>query len=128
MTVQPTIVPYLSYEDGHAAIAFLREAFGFEIVQAHDDERGRLLHAEMRFGDGMVLLGTAKAAKGSPGIYVVVDDVNAHHGRARAAGATIVYPPEQTEWGTWRYRCTDPEGHEWTFGSYRPQTEAPSWA
>ncbi|WP_349365091.1 MAG: VOC family protein [Roseitalea porphyridii] len=128
MAGQPTIVPYLSYEDGHAAIAFLRDAFGFDVIQAHHDDEGRLLHAEMCFGDGVVMIGTAKAGKGSPGIYVVVDDVKAHHARARDAGAEIVYPPERTDWGTWRYRCADPEGHEWSFGSYQPRTEAPSWA
>ena len=54
------------------------------------------------------------------GVYVVVEDVDAHHERAVAAGAEIVYPPEATEWGTRRYRALDPEGYEWSFGSYVP--------
>ncbi len=72
-------------------------------------------------------MGTADLPKGSPGIYLVVEDVAAHHRRAMAAGAMEVYPPEETEWGTQRWRAKDPEGHEWSFGSYAPQTEAPSW-
>jgi uncharacterized glyoxalase superfamily protein PhnB len=46
-----------------------------------------------------------------------VDD---HFERAVATGATVVFPPEDTEWGTRRYRVLDPEGNEWSFGSYRP--------
>lgn len=63
------------------------------------------------------------AAATSPaghGIYVVVDDVDAHHERARAAGAGSVYGPEDIGFGTRRYRALDPEGYEWSFGTYRP--------
>ena len=63
------------------------------------------------------------AAATSPtghGVYVVVDDVDAHHERARAAGARIVYGPEDTDFGTRRYRALDPEGYEWSFGTYSP--------
>ncbi|MEL7178154.1 MAG: VOC family protein [Pseudomonadota bacterium] len=127
MSHTPSIVPYLSYADGKAAIAFLTKAFGLSVVQSYDDENGVLQHAEMRFGNGIIMMGTADMAKGSPGIYLVVEDVQAHFDAAKAAGAQIVYPPEQTEWGTWRYRAKDPEGHEWSFGSYAPSTEPPSW-
>lgn len=123
----PTIVPYLSYADGRAAIAFLTQAFGFREVQAYYDESGVLLHAELAHGTGVVMLGTDDRPKGSPGIYVAVDDVDAHHGRAMAAGASEVYPPEDTEFGTRRWRARDPEGHEWSFGTYRPSTEPPAW-
>ena len=125
----PTIIPYFSFADGPAAIAFLTEAFGFEVVQKADAEDGTLVHCEMRYGEGVIMMGTdAQRGKGSPGVYVVVEDVEAHHARAVKAGAEIVYGPEQTEWGTWRYRCLGPEGHEFTFGTYSPSTEPPSWA
>ena len=54
------------------------------------------------------------------GVYVVVDDVDAGHERAAAAGARVVYPPEKTEFGTRRFRALDLEGYEWSFGSYAP--------
>jgi uncharacterized glyoxalase superfamily protein PhnB len=129
MSETPTIVPYLSYVDAKAAMGFLGKAFGFETVQAFDGADRRLMHGEMRFGDGVIMLGSVEEAPAtqSPGIYVVVGDVDAHHERAVAAGATIVYPPEDTEFGTRRYRARDPEGHEWSFGTYQPQTEAPKW-
>jgi uncharacterized glyoxalase superfamily protein PhnB len=53
-------------------------------------------------------------------VYVVVDDVDAAHERAAAAGARVVYPPEKTEFGTRRFRALDLEGYEWSFGSYAP--------
>ena len=59
---------------------------------------------------------------------MVVDDVQRHFDTAKTAGAEIVYPPEKTEWGTWRYRAKDPEGHEWSFGSYAPSTQPPNWS
>ena len=122
-----SIVPYLSYRDAKAAMTFLTDAFGFEKVQSFDDDQEMLQHGEMRFGNGVIMLGTAEAAKGSPGLYLVVEDVDAHFETAKKAGAEIVYPPEDTEFGTRRYRARDPEGHEWSFGTYAPSTEAPAW-
>lgn len=128
MAEKPDIVPYLSYRDGHAAIAFLTEAFGLGLVQMAKAEDGSVLHAELAHGNGVIMMGTAELPKGSPGIYLVVPDVAAHYENATQAGAEIVYPPEKTEWGTERYRAKDVEGHEWTFGTYQPQTEPPDWA
>lgn len=127
MTDTPSIVPYLSYADGKAACAFLEKAFGLRTITAFDGEDGTLMHAELAFGNGVIMVGTEKREKGSPGLYLVVQDVDAHFAQAQAAGAEILYPPEDTEWGTRRYRAKDPEGHEWSFGSYQPQTTAPDW-
>ena len=124
----PDIVPYLSYVDTPAAIDFLTRAFGLEVVQRQDAEDGSVLHCEMRHGNGVVMIGMEARAKGSPGLYLVVRDVDAHHATAVAEGAEVVYPPEETEWGTKRWRARDPEGHEWSFGSYAPSTEPPAWA
>lgn len=125
----PTIVPYFGYRDAAAALRWLAEAFGFEEKQAFAAPDGTVMHAEMAFGGGVVMIGTGEPPAGgdasatSPtghGIYVVVDDVDAHHGRAEAAGARIVYGPEDTEFGTRRYRALDLEGYEWSFGTYGP--------
>lgn len=124
---QPTIVPYFSFADGPAAIEMLTKAFGFEVVLRADAEDGTLQHAEMKYGDGVIMMGTAEgASKGSPGLYVVVEDVHAHHAHAVEQGVEIVFGPQQTEWGTWRYRCIGPEGHEFSFGKYLPSTERPA--
>ena len=125
---EPDLVPYLSYRDAGAGIDFLTRAFGFEVVQRMDGEDGAVLHAELRRGNGMVMIGTAEAARGSPGLYLVVEDVDAVAETALAAGAQEVYPPEDTEFGTRRWRCRDPEGHEWSVGTYAPRSEPPAWA
>ena len=51
---------------------------------------------------------------------VVVDDVAAHAARAEAAGAEIVTPVEEQDYGGALYQCRDPEGNLWSFGSYDP--------
>ena len=125
----PTIVPYFGYRDAAAALRWLVEAFGFEERQAYAAPDGTVMHAETAFGGGVVMIGTGEppaeedAAAPSPtghGVYVLVDDVDAHHERAKAAGARIVYGPEDTDFGTQRYRVLDPEAYEWSFGTYSP--------
>lgn len=128
----PTLFPYLSYRDAAAALTWLAEAFGFTKTVEFSDPDGNVMHAEMRFGNGAIMLGTATApqpeesCRGAPaehGVYVYVEDVDAHFRQAQAAGAHIVFPPEDTEWGTRRYRALDPAGYEWSFGNYRPATD-----
>jgi uncharacterized glyoxalase superfamily protein PhnB len=120
-----SIVPYFGYRDAPAAIEFLVSAFGMERVNVV--ENGDLIaHAELRHGDGVIMLGSWLEGQGTgtpmqgAGIYLVVDDVDAHHAKAVAQAADIVYGPEDTEFGTRRYRARDPEGYEWSFGTYQP--------
>ena len=117
-----TITPYLLYEDGAAAVDFLTRAFGFEEVLRHRSPEGRTWHAELRLGDGHVYLGQPGGGYRGPrgagvtvGIHVYVDDVDAHHERARSAGAEIREEPSDQEYGDRRYTARDPEGHEWFF-------------
>ena len=90
-----------------------------------DGEDGALAHAEMRHRDGVIMIGTGEAARGSPGADLVVEDVDAHHARAVEAGAEVVCPPEATEFGTGRGRARAPEGLERSFGTYVPSTKPP---
>jgi uncharacterized glyoxalase superfamily protein PhnB len=114
-------VPYFGYRDAAAALRFLSSAFGFETVTDWRGDNGSVVHAEMRFGDAVLMLGSGPHGDPSGvGVYAVVEDVDAHCSRAVEAGAELVYGPEDTEWGTRRYRCRDPEGYEWSFGSYVP--------
>ena len=117
---------YLSYRDAPAAIDWL-EAIGFEITARQAADDAAVLHAELRLGDAVVMLATADADYAIPplvgrstgnGLYLRVGDVAAIHAAAIKAGASSVFEPETTEWGTERARILDPEGHEWSFGSY----------
>ena len=121
----PAMYPYFGYKDAAAIVKWFQEAFAFEIIQVNNDADGVVMHAEMRFGNSAIMIGTSPdrvppSNAADHGIYVYVEDVDAHYQRASAAGAQIVYPPEDTGWGTRRYRVLDPEGYEWSFGSYHP--------
>lgn len=52
--------------------------------------------------------------------YIVVEDAEAVYGRARAAGAEIVYEVRDEDHGDRRFSCRDPERHAWSFGTYDP--------
>src|SRR3954468_1834413 len=129
----PDVIPYIRYEDAPAMLDWLETAFGFErrIVYEEGDQ---VVHAEVTFGSGMLMLGSTR--EGAPessktpkqlggeftgGIYVVVEDPDAHCERARAAGADIVREVEDQDYGSRDYAARDPEGYVWSFGTYRPE-------
>ena len=125
------IYPALSYQDPNAAIAWLTRAFGFEELLVVRNDDGSLAHAELSFGTGVIMLGAPKPARGwrsprelpgrSQSLYVYVADVDAHFTRAKAAGAEILWPPEDTDYGSREYGAKDLEGHDWSLGTYRPE-------
>ena len=135
---QPTIVPMIAYEDTAAALDWLTRAFGF---RERDDSRytepdGRITHAEMELGGGVIMLATPTPDYQSPkhhaevceharkwsavpyvidGLHVDVDDVDEHFRRAREAGAELLSEPEAQPYGERVYRAADLEGHRWMF-------------
>ena len=128
------MIPFLRYNDAKAAIAFLEAGFGFEAKLVVEDDAGQIVHAQVSHGTGMVMLGDVRddgpidghittvreAGKPTGGIYVVVDDVDAHAERAQSAGADVFDPPQDQDYGGRGYTCLDPEGNMWSFGSYDP--------
>ena len=132
MDTRATIIPTLRYRDAHAAIDWLERAFGFEkqmVVPGPDDT---VAHAQLAFGTGVIMLGSARTddALGmkspadlpgvSQGVYIFVEDVDAHYQRARAAGAEIANELQEMDYGAREYTARDPEGYVWSFGTYRP--------
>lgn len=128
-----TIVPALHYRDARAALDFLCRAFGFERHAVYESESGSIAHAELTFGNGMIMLGTAtdseygrlvrtpaEAGGVTQSSYLIVPDVDAHYARAVGAGAEIVIDIKDEDYGGRGYTARDPEGHIWTFGSYDP--------
>ncbi len=131
----PGVIPMIAYEDGPAAMDWLARAFGFRERARILGEGGRLSHGEMEAGEGVIMLATPSPHYRGPkhhreeceaarrwsevpyvidGVLVYVDDVDAHFGRAKKAGATILSPVEQGGEGR-RYRAEDLEGHRWMF-------------
>jgi uncharacterized glyoxalase superfamily protein PhnB len=130
------ITPYLLYEDAAAALDWLSGAFGFKETLRFTDSSGRVTHAEMDTGGtGHFMLGEPGSGYQSPRrtghvnsfLHVLVDDVDAHVDRARAAGATILAEPEDKEYGTRSYRAEDPEGHRWDFATQVREVEPEEW-
>jgi uncharacterized glyoxalase superfamily protein PhnB len=119
----PTVFPILLYDDAEAAIKFLTEAFGAERHAVYTGDGGSVQHAELRLGNGVVMLGSStaemRATKGA-GVYVAVEDLDAHCARARAAGAEIIRELSDTDYGSREYAAKDPEGNAWYFGTYQP--------
>ena len=133
---RPSLSSALSYRDNRAALAWLEQAFGFEPSMVILDDDGVILHAEMRFGDGLIMVGSEWSAnRRSPAslggactqtVHVhLEEDVDAHCERARAAGAVIEMEPETQFYGDRTYRAVDPEGHVWTISqTVTPMTPA----
>jgi uncharacterized glyoxalase superfamily protein PhnB len=122
-----TIFPVLKYKDAQAAIDFLERAFGFERHAAYEGENGEVAHAELKLGDEFVMLGStgegderSNQGAGRYSLYVVVDDPDAHHARAKKEGATIERELTDQDYGSREYTARDPEGNLWSFGTYRP--------
>ena len=123
-----TISAIFRFDDAPRTIEFLERAFGFRRGPEYADDDGRLVHAELWHGDSCVMVGTRGVgeAGGLPNgtVYIAVDDVDAHHARAVEAGAEVVRPLADQDYGSREYSARDPEGNEWSFGTYRPQPPA----
>jgi uncharacterized glyoxalase superfamily protein PhnB len=125
--LKPSLAPYLFYADVEAAARFMQEAFGFTLIFSSPDPNGGLSHAQLAHGAGVIMLGHAgdgglrmvKSAGSLPalhaGVYVYVEDVDAHCGRARAAGMKVLLEPGDQPWGDRMYCGVDPEGQFWMF-------------
>lgn len=123
------VYPALRYADAPAALRWLEEAFGFRAEAVYPSPDGGIAHAQVRCGNDLVMLGSIPAPgeqrlagpSGHGWIYVAVDDTRDYFARAEAAGATVVQPPHDTSHGSrGDFTVIDPEGHWWSFGTYRP--------
>jgi uncharacterized glyoxalase superfamily protein PhnB len=129
MTEKPAvqrISPVLVYDDAGKAIQFLTETFGFKELAVHRTPDGAIAHAELEYEGGVIGLSDRVKGVDSPfdlgpcAVYVVVDDPDAHHDRAVAAGAEVIYPLTDQDYGSRDYAVRDGEGFVWCFGTYAP--------
>ena len=129
-----TVIPCLRYRDAPAAIEWLCRVFGFEKHLVVPNQDGTIAHAQLSFGNGMIMLGSLVDTEFGRlltqpdeigGVetqtpYVIVPDADAVHARARAAGAEIVIDITDEDYGGRGFSCRDLEGHLWNFGTYDP--------
>jgi uncharacterized glyoxalase superfamily protein PhnB len=129
------VIPGLRYRDAPAAIDWLCRALGFEKQAVYPNPDGTIGHAQLTFGDGMVMLGSV--TEGTPhsdlirqpadignaetqAPCLIVSDCDAVYAMARAAGAEMVMDIADMGYGGRAFTCRDPEGHIWNVGSYDP--------
>ncbi|GAA1877358.1 hypothetical protein GCM10009836_68460 [Pseudonocardia ailaonensis] len=126
-----TFHTYLGYRDATAAHDWLGRVLGFEVTSSWPDDAGGIAHSELRRGDAGIVVFTDREGYERPplkgescglGLYLALepDEVDAAWERARAAGADVVWMLETSQWGNHRFRVLDPEGFEWTVGTFRP--------
>jgi len=130
-----TVIPALRYRNAPAAIDWLCRAFGFEKQAVYPNKDGSIAHAQLTFGNGMVMLGSvvdntphSKLMRQpenigrleTPAPCLIVGDCDAIYRQAKAAGAQIVIDIADQDYGGRAFTCRNPEGHIWNIGSYDP--------
>ena len=140
MSVNPAIIPCLTYRNAPAAIDFLCNAFGFErhLVVADEQDPTVIHHAQL-VRDGQMIMLSSHAIDSdfktrarllcpddiggiTQSVYVVLDNVDEHVRQARRAGAQVIMEAADQDYGGRNYSARDCEGHVWSFGSYDPTT------
>ena len=124
----PTLTPYLIVNDGNAAVAFYREAFGARERLRLDSPGGKIGHAELEIGDSVIMLAdehpemgalSPNSVGGTPvGLHLYVEDVDAVTARAAAAGGTVRHLPENKFYGDRNSTIEDPFGHRWHLSTH----------
>lgn len=129
-----TIIPCLRYRDAPAAIDWLCTAFGFERQLVVPGENGTIAHAQLSFGNGMIMLGSVLDNEFGKTMAqpdeidgretqcpcVIVEDADIVYASAKAAGAKIDREIRTEDYGGRGFSCRDLEGHHWCFGTYDP--------
>ena len=135
-TTKATIIPVLRYRDAPAAIEWLCLTFGFDKHLVVPNNDGTIAHAQLCFGNGMIMLGSVLNDETQFGLlmkqpdeigggstqsaYVVVTDADAVYASAKAGGARIAMQIRDEDYGGRGFSCYDLEGHLWSFGTYDP--------
>jgi len=119
LTTYRTVTPYLVVPDADAELKFLEAAFGASESMCHRNADGTVMHAEVRIGDSLIMLGQAgdqwKAMKAA--LYLWVENVDEVYYRALAAGAASQSVPENKPYGHRNAGVVDPCGITWWIGS-----------
>ncbi len=128
------VIPSLRYRNAPAAIDWLCQTFGFERQLVVPGPDGTIVHAQLRFGNGMIMLGSVLdtefgrlikqpdeiAGYETQASYLVVNDADVVYARAKAAGAEIVLDIKDEDYGGRGFSCRDLERHLWNVGTYDP--------
>jgi uncharacterized glyoxalase superfamily protein PhnB len=112
------VSPYLVVADAATLIAYTRSVFDATEIGRHAMPDGRIMHAEVRIGDSVVMIGEAPDRTAGSMVHVYVPDVDATHARAVAAGGTSTRPPTTMFYGDRIAMVTDPSGVTWAISTH----------
>lgn len=128
-----SLIPCVLYRDAPAAIDWLCRVFGFREQLRVSAGNGRIEHAQLLHGSGMLMLGSLKGGDygsemrepkvvggNTQSLYLLVEDTDAVYASVQQAGAPVVIAIKDEEYGGRGFTCRDPEGHLWSVGSYDP--------
>jgi uncharacterized glyoxalase superfamily protein PhnB len=130
-----TVIPGLRYRNALAMIEWLCSAFGFEKQAVYAGPDGVVMHSQLTFGNGMIMVGSVTNVTSVSNLlkqpdeiggaetqapYLVVSDIDAIYASAKIAGAKMVINLEEKEHGGKAFSCSDPEGHVWNVGTFDP--------
>lgn len=125
----PTLSPYLVVKNGAKALEYYQKAFGARVIERHDAEDGKILHAQLQIGNSILMLsdefpepqGCGMAApassKASVALHLHLDDVDSTFNKALQAGAKVIIPLEDMYWGDRYGQLEDPFGHRWSLAT-----------
>jgi PhnB protein len=116
----PQVSPYLIVDEPAALIQFIADVFGGKETRRHEDDKGRIAHAEMRIGDSMIMMGgaTEQWPAAPAAMYIYVEDTDAAYQRGLAAGATSLQEPADQFYGDRTAGVRDRFGNQWFIGTH----------
>lgn len=123
-----TVTPYLTVVDAKKAIAFYEKAFGSKTLVVMPTPDGKVMHAEIKIGDSVIMLGeecaqmnslSAETRGGSTGaLMLYLEDVDASFEKAVKAGCTVKMPVTDMFWGDRYGALVDPFGQSWSLATH----------
>ena len=121
-----TVLPHFVYRNLPAAVTWLTQVFGFTEHYHYGDP---MSGAQVYLGRAFVMLkqATDPASHGTQMLTIFIEDVEAHHARAKAAGAKILEEPHETVYGEFQYVAEDPEGHHRLFSRHARDLSPADW-
>jgi PhnB protein len=134
MSVKPipegyhTLTPFLTVRNAERAIAFYKQAFGAQERGVAKGPDGKVMHAEVKIGDSVIMLSdefpefgslSPQSVGGSPmGLHIYIENVDAAFDRAVKAGAQVEMPVADQFWGDRYGKLKDPFGHKWSIATH----------
>ena len=127
------VIPALRYRNAKTMIDWLSKAFGFEKQAVYFGPDDTVMHAQLTFGNGLIMVGSVENESPTSKLFrqpdeiggrerqsagLVASDIDRLYANAKATGAKIIADWEAKEYGGKAFACSDPEGHIWSFGTY----------